>query len=270
MHPSPDGAAYPDAFAQNIQAVALDKDLHISYIGKFRNRIDNLPELAYVSIHTVGVIQKVFVKVDIGRFSPDCDGKNLGVRRDERNNAPASFVFAGPVNKGVEHIRHGSIGNRKAAVHPAPEYDAAPVNLDEIEGSFPQFGWRGGKGRLGCGLFCRGGRWGQILRRNRCGLCRYNYNIWRRNRHGSIFTGHSFVPYNLNAAADGFAVKKEKAINNNNKSQPEKYGPVSSQTPSWIFLGPASLGGIGSVSCRGLFLTGLITRSHGFMIKLKQ
>ena len=44
-----DGAAYTDTFAKKIHPAALNKDLRIPNIGKFRNCVDDLPELASVS-----------------------------------------------------------------------------------------------------------------------------------------------------------------------------------------------------------------------------
>ena len=72
--------SYPDAFAQKIHPAALNKDLHIPDIRKFRNRINDLPELRGVSFHTVSVVLKVLAEADIRRFSPDRGGKYLGIR----------------------------------------------------------------------------------------------------------------------------------------------------------------------------------------------
>ena len=72
--------AYPDTVTQKINATTLDKDLHISYIGKFGYCKNYLSELGCVSFHSESIELKVFVKVDISRIVPDSCGKNLSVR----------------------------------------------------------------------------------------------------------------------------------------------------------------------------------------------
>jgi hypothetical protein len=116
-----------------IDPVALNKYLHILYIGKLRGGPDNLDKLGGKTIHSVGVVLKFLAKIDAGGTPLDDGVKNPGFRRDQRSHTPLFLSRVGAGYKGLQGILQRGSRHGKTARSLTAENHAVIFYTDKIE-----------------------------------------------------------------------------------------------------------------------------------------